>query len=75
LSFEKFSNCGWSKELAFVNGGIGVHLLKLDMSKISESKQTVDAYKEIDALEKINLGEESKLRIKAATSGFKKLSA
>lgn len=50
LSFEKFSNCGWSKELNFVNGGIGVHLLKLDMSQISESKQTVDAYKEISAL-------------------------
>lgn len=32
LSFEKFSNCGWSKEIAFKNGGIGVHLLKYDMS-------------------------------------------
>lgn len=50
LSFEKFSNCGWGKELAFVNGGIGVHLLKLDMSKLSESRQTIDAYKEIDQL-------------------------
>ena len=50
LSFEKFSNCGWSKELTFVNGGIGVHLLKLDASKVSESKQTLEAYKEIDRI-------------------------
>lgn len=54
LSFEKFSNCGWRKEIAFTNGGIGVHLLRLDMSQLSETKQTIDAYKEIDALPENN---------------------
>ena len=44
LSFEKYSNCGWSKELVFLNGGLPVHLLKLDMSKVSKVKTTVDAY-------------------------------
>jgi hypothetical protein len=51
LSFEKFSNCGWDKLLVFSNGGIGVHLLKMDMSKVSQVKQTVEAYKEIGASE------------------------
>ena len=50
LSFEKFSNCGWSKEIAFTNGGIGVHLLKLDMSQVSQVKQTMAAYKEIEMI-------------------------
>ena len=48
LSFEKFSNCGWDKVLVFSNGGIGVHLLKMDMSQVSEVKQTLEAYKELD---------------------------
>ncbi|CDW76469.1 UNKNOWN [Stylonychia lemnae] len=50
LSFEKFSNCGWSKELNFSNGGLSVHLLKFDMSQVSEVKQTLQAYKEIAAM-------------------------
>jgi hypothetical protein len=49
LSFEKFSNCGWDKLLVFNNGGLGVHLLKLDMSKVSEVKQTMQAYQELGA--------------------------
>lgn len=48
LSFEKFSNCGWKKEIAFDNGGIGVHLLRLDMSQVSEIKQTLHAYQSLD---------------------------
>jgi hypothetical protein len=32
LSFEKFSNCGWGKELFFNNGGLNAYLYKLDMS-------------------------------------------
>jgi len=33
--------------LVFNNGGIGVHLLKMDMSQVSQVKQTVEAYKEL----------------------------
>ena len=48
LSFEKFSNCGWRKQIVFENGGIGVHLLKMDMKAVSEVKQTIEAYKTLD---------------------------
>jgi len=51
LSFEKFSNCGWSKDLFFDNGGLSVYLHKLDMAQISQTKQTVEAYKSIAAIE------------------------
>ena len=51
MSFEKYSNCGWDHVLHFSNGGISVNLLKLDMDKKSEVKQTISAYKEMDRLE------------------------
>ena len=47
LSFEKYSNCGWKKELHFSNGGMSVNLLKLDMNKQSSVKQTLSAYQSI----------------------------
>ena len=53
MSFEKYSNCGWSKELHFSNGGISVNLLKKDMSQISKVKQTIEAYKQIDNVKAI----------------------
>jgi len=51
MSFEKYSNCGWDNVLHFSNGGMSVNLLKLDMDKKSEVKQTISAYKEMDRLE------------------------
>jgi hypothetical protein len=47
LSFQKFSNCGWHNRLFFSNGGLNVYLHQLDMSSISETKQTVQVYKEL----------------------------
>lgn len=44
LSFEKFSNCGWSNELHFNNGGLSVNLLKMDPTKLSKTRHTLSAY-------------------------------
>ena len=45
LSFEKFSNCGWSNELHFSNGGLSVNLLKMDKGKLSKVKHTISGPK------------------------------
>jgi len=44
LSFEKYSNLIWDKELDFVNGGMNVFMLRLRLDKINETKETIKAY-------------------------------
>jgi hypothetical protein len=60
LSFEKFSNCGWSNELHFNNGGLSVNLLKMDPSKLSKTRHTLAAYQST-AAKPINIGEKPNL--------------
>lgn len=47
LNFEKYSNCGFNNVLSFKNGGIGVNLLQLDMSKLNQTTETLEAYSDI----------------------------
>ena len=44
LSFEKYSNVIWDKNLDFVNGGLNVYMLKAWLDKVNEPKETVKAY-------------------------------
>lgn len=47
LSFQKFSNQNWASALHFANGGLSVNLLRLDPSKKSKARSTLQAYQEL----------------------------
>lgn len=44
MSFEKYSNLIWDKELDFINGGMNVYLLKVRLDLKNKSKERVKAY-------------------------------
>ena len=47
LSFKKYSNLPFSSALHFSNGGISVDLLRMDGTRVSKTKQTLNAYQQM----------------------------